>query len=157
MLELDLAAQEEVERGIETEGSNLSGVSARCSWADVNVQQLTPGASLGEGEGGLLREGPATRPEPLNTSHISEQQSQQIKAALKKGLLNTKPILPPIGRPSNLDKYGIVIVENMSKYVHIKCVACHHDMAHPQVADGGKGLRIWGVVVNTVKPHIYVP
>jgi suppressor of fused-like protein len=119
MLELDLAVQEEVERGIETEGSNLSGVSARCSWADFNVQLLTPGASLRSGEGGLLREGPATRPELLNTSHISEQQSQQIKAALKKGLLNTKPVLPPIGRPSNLDKYGIVIVENMNKYVHI--------------------------------------
>lgn len=117
MLELDPTTQEEVERGVETEGSNLSGVSARCSWADVNVQQLTPGALPGEGEGGILREGPATRPEPLNTSCISEQQSHQIKTALKKGLLNTKPILPPIGRSSNLDKYGIVVVENMSKYV----------------------------------------
>ncbi|KDR22406.1 suppressor of fused homolog [Zootermopsis nevadensis] len=103
MLELDPTTQEEVERGVETEGSNLSGVSARCSWADVNVQQLTPGALPGEGEGGILREGPATRPEPLNTSCISEQQSHQIKTALKKGLLNTKPILPPIGRSSNLD------------------------------------------------------
>jgi suppressor of fused-like protein len=108
MFELDLAAQEEVERGIETEGSNLSGVSARCSWADVSVQQLTPGAVFREGEGGLLREGPATRPDPLSTSHISEQQSQEIKTALKKGLLNTKPVLPPIGRPANLDRYGIV-------------------------------------------------
>ncbi|GFG39370.1 hypothetical protein Cfor_08323 [Coptotermes formosanus] len=72
MLELDPAAQEEVERGIETEGSNLSGVSARCSWADVNVQHLTPGAELGDGEGGLLREGPATCPEPLDTPSSDE-------------------------------------------------------------------------------------
>ncbi|KAJ4431518.1 hypothetical protein ANN_20116, partial [Periplaneta americana] len=103
MLELDLAAQEEVEKGIENEGSNLSGVSARCSWADVNVGELTSGARLGEGEGGLLREGPATRPELLDTPHISEQDSQQIKAALKKGLLNTKPVLPPIGKSADLD------------------------------------------------------
>jgi suppressor of fused-like protein len=115
MLELDLAVQEEVERGIETEGSNLSGVSARCSWADVNVQQLTPGAGLGKGEGGLLREGPATRPEPLDTPHISQQQSQQIKAVLKKGLLNTKPVLPPIRRCTDLDRYGLMI--DMSKCV----------------------------------------
>lgn len=116
MLELDLAAQEEVERGIETEGSNLSGVSARCSWADVNVQQLTPGAGLGKGEGGLLREGPATRPESLDAPHISQQQSQQIKAALKKGLLNTKPVLPPIRRCIDLDKYGLMI-QHMTKCV----------------------------------------
>ena len=104
MLELDLAAQEEVERGIETDGSNLSGVSARCSWADVNVQQLTPGAGLGQGEGGVLREGPPTKSELLDTPHISEQDSEQIKAALKKGLLNTKPVLPPIGRTSELER-----------------------------------------------------
>lgn len=111
MLELDPAAQEEVERGIETEGSNLSGVSARCSWADVNVQHLTPGAELGDGEGGLLREGPATCPEPLDTPYISRQQSEQIKATLKKGLLNTKPVLPPIGRCTDLDKYGLEMFE----------------------------------------------
>lgn len=36
ILELDPAAQEEVDRGIETDGSNLSGVSARCSWAQLS-------------------------------------------------------------------------------------------------------------------------
>lgn len=36
MLELDPAAQEEVDRGIENDGSNLSGVSARCSWSELN-------------------------------------------------------------------------------------------------------------------------
>ncbi|KAJ9584731.1 hypothetical protein L9F63_020936, partial [Diploptera punctata] len=58
MLELDLAAQEEVERGIEADGSNLSGVSARCSWADVNAQQLnTVGTSnLDSNENSYKRE-----------------------------------------------------------------------------------------------------
>jgi hypothetical protein len=30
----------------------------------------------------------------------------------------------------------------------IKWVACHHGMAHPQVADGGDGLQIWKVAAN---------
>lgn len=36
MLELDPAAQDEIDRGIETDGSNLSGVSARCSWSELS-------------------------------------------------------------------------------------------------------------------------
>jgi hypothetical protein len=31
---------------------------------------------------------------------------------------------------------------------HVKWVPCHHSMARPQVADGGKGLQIWRVAVN---------
>jgi hypothetical protein len=27
-------------------------------------------------------------------------------------------------------------------------VPCHHDMARPQVADGGNGLQIWRVAAN---------
>jgi suppressor of fused len=34
MLELDPSVAEEVARGINNDGSNLSGVSARCSWAE---------------------------------------------------------------------------------------------------------------------------
>ena len=34
IFELDLNSHEEVERGFELEGSNLSGVSARCSWME---------------------------------------------------------------------------------------------------------------------------
>lgn len=36
MFELDVTAQDEVDRGIEEDGSNLSGVSARCSWSELN-------------------------------------------------------------------------------------------------------------------------
>lgn len=36
MLELDPGAQETLDRGIAQDGSNLSGVSARCSWSELN-------------------------------------------------------------------------------------------------------------------------
>jgi len=85
MFELDVTAQEEVDRGIEEDGSNLSGVSARCSWSELN-HLFGPTT----GDGGMLKEGPATR--PLTPSPDSEQ----IQAALRKGSLNTRPVLPPI-------------------------------------------------------------
>lgn len=40
IFELDLNAHEEVERGFEVEGSNLSGVSARCSWSEQDFSKL---------------------------------------------------------------------------------------------------------------------
>lgn len=40
IFELDLNAHEEVESGFEVEGSNLSGVSARCSWAEQDFSEL---------------------------------------------------------------------------------------------------------------------
>lgn len=40
IFELDPNAHEEVERGFEVEGSNLSGVSARCSWAEQDFSKL---------------------------------------------------------------------------------------------------------------------
>lgn len=33
---LDLFKQERVDKGIETDGSNLSGVSAKCAWDDLS-------------------------------------------------------------------------------------------------------------------------
>lgn len=40
IFELDLNAHDEVDRGFELEGSNLSGVSARCSWAEQDHNKL---------------------------------------------------------------------------------------------------------------------
>ncbi|XP_008201227.1 suppressor of fused homolog [Tribolium castaneum] len=40
IFELDLNAHEEVERGFELEGSNLSGVSARCSWVEQDPARI---------------------------------------------------------------------------------------------------------------------
>jgi hypothetical protein len=33
---------------------------------------------------------------------------------------------------------------------HVMWGDCHHGMAHPRVADGGDGLQIWKVAVNTL-------
>lgn len=78
-MELDLNAQEIVERGIETEGSNLSGVSARCSWVEKDFENNY------EFSNGYYRTQNEFEP------RISEQESQQIKSELKKGLLSSKP------------------------------------------------------------------
>lgn len=40
IFECDPNAHEEVDRGFEAEGSNLSGVSARCSWAEQDFSKL---------------------------------------------------------------------------------------------------------------------
>lgn len=40
IFELDMNAHEEVERGFELEGSNLSGVSARCSWMEQDPSKI---------------------------------------------------------------------------------------------------------------------
>jgi suppressor of fused-like protein len=40
IFELDLNAHEEFERGFELEGSNLSGVSARCSWVEQDPSHI---------------------------------------------------------------------------------------------------------------------
>ncbi|KAL0269736.1 UNVERIFIED_CONTAM: hypothetical protein PYX00_007371 [Menopon gallinae] len=79
IMELDLNAQEIVERGIETEGSNLSGVSARCSWVEKDFENNY------ELSNGYYRTQNDLEP------RISEQESQQIKSELKKGLLSSKP------------------------------------------------------------------
>ncbi|KFM58539.1 Suppressor of fused-like protein, partial [Stegodyphus mimosarum] len=92
MFELDPTVQEAVDHGIETDGSNLSGVSARCSWQEkkrTNLEKDDP-SEESESEPGLPQ--------------ISVLESEQIKATLKKGLLNTKPVLPQI-RPNSSNRY----------------------------------------------------
>lgn len=42
ILELDVCVQEEIELGIESDGSSLSGVSARCSWVEADPDQISP-------------------------------------------------------------------------------------------------------------------
>jgi hypothetical protein len=32
--------------------------------------------------------------------------------------------------------------------LHVMWVPCHHDMAHPQFADGEDGLQLWRVAAN---------
>ncbi|KAJ1521235.1 hypothetical protein ONE63_002920 [Megalurothrips usitatus] len=101
VLELDVCVQEEIEHGIDSEGSNLSGVSARCAWVEADPDYQSPCISDNEdsGEGGFLREGPAPEKEnQLSRSHgdepiqpsVSEEERTRIKAELRRGLLNNK-------------------------------------------------------------------
>ncbi|XP_073452250.1 suppressor of fused homolog isoform X3 [Aquarana catesbeiana] len=76
--------QERVDKGIETEGSNLSGVSAKCAWDDLSrpPEDEEDSRSICIG----------TQPRRL-----SGKDTEQIREALRRGLeINSKPILPPI-------------------------------------------------------------
>ncbi|XP_018332053.1 suppressor of fused homolog [Agrilus planipennis] len=48
IFDVDPAAHEKIENGFEVEGSNLSGVSARCSWAEVDPSKLIKARSSKE-------------------------------------------------------------------------------------------------------------
>jgi hypothetical protein len=36
----------------------------------------------------------------------------------------------------------------------VKWVPCHHDVACPQVADGGDGIQMWRVAVNILNKQL---
>ncbi|XP_017772156.1 PREDICTED: suppressor of fused homolog isoform X1 [Nicrophorus vespilloides] len=65
IFEYDPSAHEELERGFETEGSNLSGVSARCSWTDHEARD---------------------RKFVDGVSRLTDEETEQIKNTLQKGL-----------------------------------------------------------------------
>lgn len=92
IFELDSTVQEAVDRGVETDGSNLSGVSAKCSW-----QEKRPSTVNKQNE----EEGSDTE---ADLPQISVLESEEIKRTLKKGLLNSKPVLPHI-RPNSSSRY----------------------------------------------------
>ncbi|KAK9885102.1 hypothetical protein WA026_009324 [Henosepilachna vigintioctopunctata] len=48
IFELDVNAHDKVERGVEVEGSNLSGVSARCSWGEHSDWRASDGNTKNE-------------------------------------------------------------------------------------------------------------
>lgn len=76
IFEIDPNAHEEVERGFELEGSNLSGVSARCSWTEQDAVQIRTNEKL----------------EDENVSgRITERETEQIKNTLQKGLQFANP------------------------------------------------------------------
>lgn len=92
IFELDPSVQEAVDQGVELEGSNLSGVSAKCSWQEKKPAQIQKKNDEEESDA------------EANLPQISMLDSEQIKATLKKGLLNTKTVLPQI-RPNSSNRY----------------------------------------------------
>ncbi|KAG9341137.1 hypothetical protein JZ751_019891 [Albula glossodonta] len=76
--------QERVDKGIETDGSNLSGVSAKCSWDDLSRPPEDEDDSRSICIGSQPR-------------RLSDKDTEQIREALRKGLeINSKAVLPPI-------------------------------------------------------------
>ncbi|KAK3611658.1 hypothetical protein CHS0354_012028 [Potamilus streckersoni] len=83
IFEIDPSLQEKVDRGIEVEGSNLSGVNSRCSWEEP-----------GEGEHDNYYEDDKENryhserrsSGGLDRPDISFMESEEIKATLKRGL-----------------------------------------------------------------------
>ncbi|KAG8222758.1 hypothetical protein J437_LFUL008156 [Ladona fulva] len=116
MFELDVSALEEVETGIETDGSNLSGVSARwCAWREDTSFAASASpmrSSSPESDSANLKKDPIKeiKTEPRSDSptwssdppKISEPETRQIKEELQKGL-NPKPAVPMVDRSSMKD------------------------------------------------------
>ncbi|XP_013359493.1 PREDICTED: suppressor of fused homolog isoform X3 [Chinchilla lanigera] len=76
--------QDRVDKGIETDGSNLSGVSAKCAWDDLSRPPEDDEDSRSICIG--------TQPRRL-----SGKDTEQIRETLRRGLeINSKPVLPPI-------------------------------------------------------------
>ncbi|KAG2463373.1 SUFU protein, partial [Polypterus senegalus] len=85
--------QDRVDKGIETEGSNLSGVSAKCAWTDLSRPPEDEEDSRSICIGAQPR-------------RLSNKDTEQIREALRRGLeINNKPVLPPIsGQRQNHDR-----------------------------------------------------
>ncbi|XP_015924709.1 suppressor of fused homolog [Parasteatoda tepidariorum] len=98
IFEMDPSVQGAVDQGVATDGSNLTGVSARCSWTERKLIKVE------DDEESELERG---------FSQISVSESEQIKATLKKGLINTKAALPPIRQ--NDDGYSFPPDDNQRK------------------------------------------
>uniref|UniRef100_A0A8C1XCK9 Suppressor of fused homolog n=1 Tax=Cyprinus carpio TaxID=7962 RepID=A0A8C1XCK9_CYPCA len=84
IFEIDPHLQERVDKGIETDGSNLSGVSAKCAWDDLSRPPEDEDDSRSICIGSQPR-------------RLSDKDTEQIREALRKGLeINSKSVLPPI-------------------------------------------------------------
>ncbi|XP_051507498.1 suppressor of fused homolog isoform X4 [Myxocyprinus asiaticus] len=84
IFDIDPHLQERVDKGIETDGSNLSGVSAKCAWDDLSRPPEDEDDSRSICIGSQPR-------------RLSDKDTEQIREALRKGLeINSKSVLPPI-------------------------------------------------------------
>ncbi|XP_026879385.1 suppressor of fused homolog isoform X2 [Electrophorus electricus] len=84
IFDIDPHLQDRVDKGIETDGSNLSGVSAKCAWDDLSRPPEDEDDSRSICIGSQPR-------------RLSDKDTEQIREALRKGLeINSKSVLPPI-------------------------------------------------------------
>ncbi|KAK2175561.1 hypothetical protein NP493_726g01043 [Ridgeia piscesae] len=102
IFETEPQLQDEVERGIEEEGSNLSGVTSRCSWEQYSVSRSNSDDSIQDGHQVALR-GCTGGNLGSDRAPLTPFDAEQIKATLQKGLSKFNP-LPPI-KVEPLDKY----------------------------------------------------
>ncbi|KAL8604949.1 hypothetical protein ACOMHN_028577 [Nucella lapillus] len=94
IFELDPHLQDQVDQGIEQEGSNLSGVSSHCSWDQPGGgdNDKDDDHSDDEDEDGRRQADDRRTSTEAERRHLSHAESEQIKTALKKGL--SKPSSP---------------------------------------------------------------
>ncbi|XP_067657154.1 suppressor of fused homolog [Haliotis asinina] len=96
IFEIEPSLQETVDHGIETEGSNLSGVSSRCSWEEPGDPDAHSNYNDDDKENRLVeidRRGSGD----VDRRIITDYESEQIKATLKKGLSNSRSNVPSHG------------------------------------------------------------
>uniref|UniRef100_A0A8C4X190 Suppressor of fused homolog n=1 Tax=Eptatretus burgeri TaxID=7764 RepID=A0A8C4X190_EPTBU len=90
IFELDPQLQDRLERGVASEGSNLSGVSARCAWESCEKLETEQGRTFVDVDD--------SSPKPRR---LSSSDTMQIKDALTQGLaVSQKAVLPPIRKGS---------------------------------------------------------
>ncbi|XP_059508945.1 suppressor of fused homolog isoform X1 [Stegostoma tigrinum] len=95
IFETDPHLQERVDKGIETDGSNLSGVSAKCAWVDLS----RPPEDEEDSRSIYLE---------MQPRRLSDKDTEQIREVLRRGLeMNTKPILPPISSQKPQQQNGM--------------------------------------------------
>lgn len=93
--------QDRVDKGIETDGSNLSGVSAKCAWDDLSRPPEDEDDSRSICIGSQPR-------------RLSDKDTEQIREALRKGLeINSKSVLPPINSQKNLQDRSLQSVGHL--------------------------------------------
>ncbi|KAK2148100.1 hypothetical protein LSH36_516g01015 [Paralvinella palmiformis] len=94
IFEIDPHLQDQVDEGIEREGSNLSGVTSQCSWEEYSSCDIGTSKYDEDKENRAANESRSKNDN--DKPHISLFESEQIKATLKRGLRETRPVLPPI-------------------------------------------------------------
>ena len=121
--DIDPLVADEIENGIETEGSNLSGVSAKISWQEVDPNIIDYEASFTNESNIEL--------ESEMSCRITKDVSEQIKTTLKKGLLNTNCSVNDVMHQSNSDKTsfpGGPSTDSAELYVTVKLPSLHITM-----------------------------